>query len=133
MIDPHSGVPQHRQLADELRARIASGEWTPGSLLPPQPRLRHEYGVGKATLQAAVAALRAEGLVDVERGVGVRVRGEQERETVRVPRGATLISRMPTGQERAELGIPEGVPVMEVRIGGRVQMHPADRVVLTFA
>lgn len=49
-------------------------EWQPGDLPPPQPRLRYEYDVGKVTVQSAIAALRAEGLVTVERGVGVRVR-----------------------------------------------------------
>ncbi|WP_133305764.1 winged helix-turn-helix domain-containing protein, partial [Micromonospora sp. MW-13] len=74
MIDPHSGVPAHRQVAASMRTRIASGEWQPGSLLPASPRLMHEYEVGRATVQTALAALRAEGLIDMEPGIGVRVR-----------------------------------------------------------
>lgn len=132
MIDPHSGVPAHRQLAELLRARITSGEWPPGSLLPPAPRLRHEYGVGKATVQAAVAALRAEGLIGLERGIGIRVREPVERRRVAVPRGSTIRARMPTPQERAALDVPEGVPVLVVIIGGRERgPYPADRVDLT--
>lgn len=134
MIDPRSGVPQHRQLADELRARITSGEWLPGSLLPAQPRLRHDYGVGKATVQAAMVQLRAEGLIDVERGIGVRVREPIEQRQVRVQRGSMVQARMPTAGERAELDIPEGVPVLVVTLGGRERgVYPADRNVLTFA
>ena len=77
--------------------------------------------------------LRAEGLVDVEHGYGTRVRPEPEREPVAVPRGATLIGRMPSADERADLDVPEGVPVLVVSHGGREQVYPADRVQLRFA
>lgn len=131
-LDPHSGVPLHRQLAAALRARIAAGEWPAGALLPSQARIGHEYGVGKATVQAAVNALRAEGLVDVERGTGIRVREPVEPERVAVPRGAITRSRMPTAEERAELDIPEGVPVLVVTLGGRLRgVYPADRAEIT--
>lgn len=134
MIDPHSGVPAHRQLAEMLRARIVAGEWPPGTLLPPSPRLRHEYGVGKATVQAAIGSLRAEGLIGLERGIGIRVREPVERQRVAVPRGGEVSSRMPTARERADLDVPEGVPVLVVTLGGRVRgVYPADRTVLTLS
>ncbi len=131
-LDPHSGVPLHRQLAAALRARIAAGEWPEGGLLPAQARIGYDYGVGKATVQAAVNALRTEGLIDVERGVGIRVRAAAYRERVAVPRGATITSRMPTVDERGELDMPEGVPLLLVVVGGRLRgRYPADRVDLT--
>ncbi|MFG1776584.1 GntR family transcriptional regulator [Micromonospora sp. NPDC049048] len=131
-LDPHSGVPLHRQLAADLRTRIAGGEWPAGTLLPAQARIGYDYGVGKATVQAAITALRAEGLVDVERGVGIRVRARVERRSVAVPRGARISSRMPTAEERAEHDMPEGVPLFVVVVGGRERgRYPADRVDLT--
>ena len=134
MIDPHSGVPAWKQLAELLRARVAAGEWPPGSLLPPAPRLRHEYGVGKATVQAAIGALRGEGLIGLERGIGIRVREPAEPVRVAVPRGAQVSARMPTARERADLDVPEGVPVLVVTLGGRVRgVYPADRTVLTLS
>lgn len=115
-----------------MRTRIASGEWQPGSLLPASPRLMHEYEVGRATVQTALAALRAEGLIDMEPGIGVRVRVQHERQVVPVPRGAYVDARMPTPAERAELDIPEGVPVQVVTVGGRVRgVYPSDRVRLS--
>jgi hypothetical protein len=84
-------------------------------------------------VKAAIAQLRADGLVDVERGVDIRVREPVEKESARVPRGATVAGRMPTAEERSELDIPEGVPVMVVSYGGRERVYPCDRVVLTFA
>lgn len=130
-LDPHSGVPLHRQLAAALRARIAAGEWPAGALLPAQARIGYEYGVGKATVLAAVTALRTEGLVDVERGTGIRVREPMAKERISVPRGSEIESVTPTAEERAALGIPEGVSLMVVTLGGRVRgRYPADRFVL---
>ena len=127
MIDPSSGVPLHRQLTDALRARIVSGEWPPGTLLPPQPRLRYEYGVGKATVHAAIGALRAEGLVTVERGVGVRVREVAERQEVSGEPGSTVETRMPTPEERATFQMAEGVPVLVVTApDGWTDVYPGD-------
>ncbi|SCL42159.1 hypothetical protein GA0074692_6841 [Micromonospora pallida] len=76
--------------------------------------------------------LRAEGLVDVASGRGTRVRELVDLERVAVPRGAVTRSRMPTVEERAEMDIPEGVPVLVVILGGRVRgVYPADRAEIT--
>lgn len=134
MIDPHSGVPRHLQLAAMLRARLAAGEWAPGAMLPSETRLSQDYGVGRGTVRRAVTLLRVEGLVDVAPGYGTRVREPVEQQQVRVPRGSTVQARMPSAAERAELDIPEGVPVLVVTLGGRPRgTYAADRTVLTFA
>ncbi|MEU7771203.1 GntR family transcriptional regulator [Micromonospora taraxaci] len=131
MVNPHSGVPAWQQLAAVLRARIEVGEWPPGALLPPAPRLSHEYDLGKATVKRALDSLRADGLVDLDRGIGLRVREPVEVEVVRVPRGARTRSRMPTPAERADMGIPEGVPLLLVTFGGRTTRYAADRTELS--
>ncbi|MFF0721369.1 GntR family transcriptional regulator [Micromonospora sp. NPDC003816] len=131
MIQPR-GAPAWQQLAAMLRDRIESGEWPPGSLLPPHPRIGHEHGVGKSTVQRAIAELRAAGLIDLERGIGMRVREPAARERVVAPRGSVVRARMPTPEERVALDIAEGVPVQVVIIGGRERgPYPADRVDLT--
>jgi GntR family transcriptional regulator len=65
---------QYRQLADLLRAGIESGEYPPGSVLPSEPALSGQYDVSRASVNRAVAILRSEGLVRVERGRGSIVR-----------------------------------------------------------
>lgn len=114
-------------MTKQLRDRVISGEWPPGTLLPSEAHLRHEYGVGIATLRRAVAALRTEGLVDVERGYGTRVREQRERTTVSVQRGSMMDIRMPTPEERERLDIPEGVPVAVVAHGTKTTIYPGDR------
>ena len=132
-LDPHSDLPLVRQLAAALRDRIAAGEWTPGGLLPAQARIAYEYGVGKATVKTAIEDLRLEGLITVERGIGIRVCEPVARRRVSVPRGATVVSRPATSEERREFGLRVGQHVQVVSLGVRVVgVHPADEVELSF-
>jgi GntR family transcriptional regulator len=50
------------RVADELRARIASGKLPPGSRLPSGRELAEQSGVALATAQSALRRLRDEGL-----------------------------------------------------------------------
>ncbi|OLF07761.1 transcriptional regulator [Actinophytocola xinjiangensis] len=74
MVDRTSGLPAYRQVADDLRARIASGELAPGDRLPSERQMVDTYGVSRPTVRDAVNLLRTEGLVIAEHGRGVFVR-----------------------------------------------------------
>ena len=74
-LDPVSGVPAYRQIADRLRERIASGELAPGDRLPSEAELMDTYSAARATVRQAVGVLRSEGLVVAEQGRGAFVRG----------------------------------------------------------
>lgn len=67
-------VASARQIADDLRRRIESGELRPGDVLPSERDLVAEYGTSKATARAAMDILRADGLTESKRGKGVFVR-----------------------------------------------------------
>ena len=73
MIDPMSGVPVYRQLADQLRERILSGELLPRTPLPSAKTLAQEHGIAVGTVTRAVEVLRQEGLVRTIPGRGVWV------------------------------------------------------------
>jgi GntR family transcriptional regulator len=132
VIDPRRGEPAHRQLADALRAQIGRGELRPGDRLPTELQLGQAAGVGRSTVRRAVAALRAEGLITVDRGHGTRVRRSPPLEDVVLPPGSTAIARMPTPEERVDHDVPEGVPILVV-VGpdGLGDVYPADRVRIT--
>ena len=66
--------PRYQQIAADLRARIESGEFAPGSLLPSEAKLKEHYDAAQATIRHAIAVLRDEGLAESEQGVGVWVR-----------------------------------------------------------
>lgn len=79
-IDRESPVPPSRQIANDLRARIVSGEIPPGRRIPSLTELEQEWDVSRDTLRKAVGILRAEGLVETVTGLGVFVR-ERDEET----------------------------------------------------
>jgi GntR family transcriptional regulator, transcriptional repressor for pyruvate dehydrogenase complex len=57
-----------RQIAESLKDRILSGEFPPGSYLPPAGDLLEEFGVSRPTLREALNALETDGLVRLRRG-----------------------------------------------------------------
>ncbi|MFC9915468.1 GntR family transcriptional regulator [Streptomyces sp. NPDC127197] len=64
----------YQQVAAAIRAAILTGEFAPDSLLPSEAQLMARYGVSRPTVRNAIAALRAEGLIDVRHGKGSFVR-----------------------------------------------------------
>jgi GntR family transcriptional regulator len=59
-------LPPSRRIADDLRRRLAEGEWPPGSQLPSNAELAEHYGSTRRTISRAMAVLAAEGLVEIE-------------------------------------------------------------------
>jgi DNA-binding GntR family transcriptional regulator len=60
-------------LADELRAKIESGEWPAGTKLPSRTQLCEEYGLAGSTVFQAMMILRDTGLIEAIEGVGLYV------------------------------------------------------------
>src|SRR6187397_828788 len=63
----------YRQIADQIRALIRSGEFVAGSRLPPERDLAKQLGVSRPSVREALIALEVEGLVDVRIGSGIYV------------------------------------------------------------
>jgi DNA-binding FadR family transcriptional regulator len=59
----------------DLGERIATGELSPGQLLPAEAQLATHYGVSSRVVREALGALGARGLVEVRAGKGTVVRG----------------------------------------------------------
>ena len=64
----------YRTIAGELRERITTGQYAPGGRLPSEDALAAEFKVSRQTVNKALLALRTEGLIRVERGIGTTVR-----------------------------------------------------------
>ncbi|MFJ6393927.1 GntR family transcriptional regulator [Streptomyces sp. NPDC091972] len=73
-----SKPPKWRQIADEIAAKIASGEYRPGDRLPSVQALVSEGKGATATVHRAYQALEAEGLVRTTQGVGTMVLGPND-------------------------------------------------------
>lgn len=61
--------PKWQQIAEILRERIETGEYGPNEQLS-EVRLEAEFGVARITVRKAIRALRDEGLVVTQRGMG---------------------------------------------------------------
>ena len=69
----------YRQIADQIRSLIRSGEFPPGARLPPERDLAKQLGVSRPSVREALIALEVEGLVEVRIGSGIYVRDAGER------------------------------------------------------
>ena len=62
--------PAYRQVAEQLRGQILSGELTPGSRLPNETDLATLFAVSRSTIREGLRVLSSQDLVTTSRGVG---------------------------------------------------------------
>jgi GntR family transcriptional regulator len=67
--------PKYAQVIEELRRRMESGEYPPGSLLPSEHQLSDEFQIARPTVVRALRVLRQDGWIDTQQGKGSFVRG----------------------------------------------------------
>ncbi|HSV57428.1 MAG TPA: FadR/GntR family transcriptional regulator [Variovorax sp.] len=69
----------YRQIAEQLRALIAKGEFAVGARLPAERDLAQQLGVSRPSVREALIALEVEGYVEVRTGSGVYVLDRSQR------------------------------------------------------
>ncbi|MFE2412307.1 GntR family transcriptional regulator [Kitasatospora sp. NPDC059408] len=69
----------YREIAADLRQKIAEGHYRPGDKLPMLTELQEQYGAGYQTVRSAIALLEQEGLVIAVRRRGTIVRERPEK------------------------------------------------------
>ncbi len=67
-------LPLYQRLREEMLAKIAAGEWSPGAPIPTEAELTRLYGVAIGTVRKAVDTLVNEGLLLRSQGRGTFVR-----------------------------------------------------------
>jgi DNA-binding FadR family transcriptional regulator len=103
------GASLTAQVAAALRREIEGGARRPGDRLPPEPALIARFGVSRTVVREAVAALRADGLVESRQGAGVFVR-----EAPPAPEGLSLL----TGVSRR---LPDIIETLELRAAVEIE------------
>jgi DNA-binding FadR family transcriptional regulator len=68
----------YRQVADQLRHLIDSGEYAIGARLPTERELAHQFGLSRPTVREALIALEVEGRVRIRVGSGIYVQALAE-------------------------------------------------------
>jgi len=72
-IDPSSGTPIYRQIADQIRQAVAGGLLRPGDRLPSVRDLALSLTINPNTVVKAYDELEREGLIEMARGKGAFV------------------------------------------------------------
>jgi DNA-binding FadR family transcriptional regulator len=63
----------YRQIAEQLRQLMVSGEFAVGSRLPAERELATQLGVSRPSVREALIALEVEGMIEVRTGSGIYV------------------------------------------------------------
>lgn len=74
----------YKQIADDLRQRIASGQLAPGDEVPTEGELASRWNTSRGPIRNALAELRLEGLIETTRGRPSRVLGRKAHQAVDV-------------------------------------------------
>jgi GntR family transcriptional regulator len=75
ILNPQSGVPIYRQILDQVRRMVASGQLQSGAELPSVRELAVTHAVNPMTISKAYSLLEAEGLLARNRGKPMTVVG----------------------------------------------------------
>ncbi|WP_442964332.1 FadR/GntR family transcriptional regulator [Pseudomonas sp. KNUC1026] len=79
------------QALEQLRERIARGQWAVGERLPTEPELALELGISRNTVREAVRVLAFTGLIEVRQGDGSYLRGRADpSDALKAMSGCTL-------------------------------------------
>ena len=75
-FDKNNSTPLYRQLADDIRLKILSGEIAAGQKLKSESEMIKEYGVGRLTVRNALSLLVNEGILAKSQGKGTYCTGK---------------------------------------------------------
>jgi GntR family transcriptional regulator, arabinose operon transcriptional repressor len=75
-INKNAPMPLYQQILNEIRTRIASGEWLPDTQLPTEAEMEVMLQVSRVTIRQALSAAVEEGLIDRKAGKGTFVSGK---------------------------------------------------------
>ena len=66
--------PLYRNISDQIEARVATGYYARGALLPSEARLEREFHVSRITIRQALGLLKHRGILCSRSGAGTHVR-----------------------------------------------------------
>lgn len=67
----------HEDVVHQITQRVLSGDIKPGTALPTESELSHQFGVSRTVIREAVRVLVSKGLVTAKHGSGVWVQAEE--------------------------------------------------------
>lgn len=86
ILNPQSGTPIYRQLIDQIRRMVASGQLSAGAELPSVRELALQHAVNPMTISKAYSLLEGEGLLARQRGKPMMIAAQDRAQAPRVQR-----------------------------------------------
>jgi len=135
----------YRQIADQIRTLIRSGEFPAGARLPPERDLAKQLGVSRPSVREALIALEVEGLVEVRIGSGIYVQAPHHHRAANgaadaaagpfellraryVIEGETAALAAKSAKKSQVIAIEETLAMMEMELGDEKQPLGGDRL-----
>ena len=78
-IQSSSGIPIYRQVVEQVKRLIVSGQLEAGEQLPSVRQLAVDLAVNAMTISKAYSQLEQEGLVERRRGIGMIIKNQTEK------------------------------------------------------
>ncbi|WP_114240966.1 GntR family transcriptional regulator [Dyella sp. C9] len=106
-IQPTSAEPIYRQIVEQLRRLIASGQLSPGELLPSVREVAGFHAVNPMTVSRAYGMAESEGLLERLRGKGMTVAPQGRGSSTTAQRMALLEPQLAdVARQAGELELP---------------------------
>lgn len=86
ILNPQSGTPIYRQLAEQVRRMVASGQLAAGAELPSVRELALQHAVNPMTISKAYSLLETEGVLERQRGKPMTVAAQTRAQAPRAHR-----------------------------------------------
>jgi len=86
ILKPHSGVAIYKQLFEQIRRMVASGQLEPGTPLPSIRELALKHAINPMTVSKVYSMLEAEGVLERHRGKPMTVAARPQAEATRKAR-----------------------------------------------
>ena len=117
---------RYQQIAEDLRNRLAAGEFADGGVLPSEAELSEGYSASRVTVRRSLELLRAEGLVESRQGFGWSVSAEPLRADL--SRLATIDAQLAAAGRTSErrivgFGFVEAPPRVRDLLGDRTVLE----------
>lgn len=77
-LNPQSGIPIYRQLAEQIRRMVAGGQLKEGDELPSVREVALEHAVNPMTISKAYSLLELEGVLARQRGKPMQVAAQNK-------------------------------------------------------
>ena len=104
-IQPSLPEPIYRQIADQIRRLVMSGQLQAEQELPSVRSVAHDYAINPMTVSKAYSLLEAEGVVERRRGMGMFVAAVNTSSKIATRLDALEPALVLAARQAAELGI----------------------------